>query len=89
MATARKSRKLTPEQLLAEEEEAFRRQLARLLRTFQGQYVAVHRGRVVGHSADDEELARRMYAKLGDDPFYIGKVEREPTVYELPSGATF
>jgi len=34
---------------------------------------------------DDEELARRMFEKWGDVPFYIAKVEREPTVYELPS----
>jgi len=26
-----------------------------------------------------------MFEKLGDVSFYITKVEREPTVYELPS----
>jgi hypothetical protein len=40
---------------------------------------------VVGHDPDDEELARRLFAELGDRPFYIAKVEREPTVDELPS----
>ena len=40
---------------------------------------------MVGHGPDDEELARQMYERLGDVPFYIARVEREPTVYELPS----
>jgi hypothetical protein len=39
----------------------------------------------VGHAEDDEELAERMFKKLGDVPFYIAKVEEEPTVYDLPS----
>lgn len=26
-----------------------------------------------------------MFAKLGDVPFCIGRVEHEPSVYELPS----
>jgi hypothetical protein len=26
-----------------------------------------------------------MFEKFGDAPFYIVKVEKEPTVYELPS----
>jgi hypothetical protein len=26
-----------------------------------------------------------MFERLGDAPFYIAKVEKEPSVYELPS----
>lgn len=69
----------------AAEEQAFRQKRAHLLRRYEGQFVALYHGRVVGHGMDDEELAQRMFAKLGDVPFYIVRVEKEPTVYELPS----
>ena len=69
----------------AAEERAFRQKRARLLRRYEGQFVALYQGRVVGHSPDDEELARGMFEKFGDASFYIVKVEKEPTVYELPS----
>jgi hypothetical protein len=26
-----------------------------------------------------------MYERLGDVPFYIARVERQPTIYDLPS----
>jgi hypothetical protein len=39
-----------------------------------------NRGRVIAHGPDDEELAQRLFADLGDKLFYIAKVEREPTV---------
>ena len=55
------------------------------MKKYRGEFVALYRGSVVGHAADDEELARRMYEKLGDVPFYIGKVQRDLPVYELPS----
>ena len=67
------------------EAQTFRRKRAQLLQRYEGQFVAFYRGRVVGHGPDDEELARQMYERLGDAPFYIARVEREPTVYELPS----
>jgi len=86
MAILKTQRKwLLPEEPLAVEEEAFRRKRAQLLRRYEGQFVALYQGRVVGHGTDDEELARQLYEKLGDVSFYIAKVEREPTVYELPS----
>jgi len=69
----------------AAEEQAFHRKQAYLLRRYKGQFIALYQGRVVGHGVDDEELARRMFEKLGDLPFYIAKVEKAPTVYELPS----
>jgi hypothetical protein len=40
---------------------------------------------VVGHGPSDEELARQMFEKFGDAPFLIQRVEKEPTVYEVPS----
>ncbi len=74
-----------PEDTLAAEEQAFRKKRGQLLRRYEGQFVAFYHGRVVGHGTDDEELALRMFEKFGDAPFYIAKVSKEPTVYELPS----
>lgn len=79
-----KSQELS-EEAFAAEEAAFRRKRAQLLGRYEGQFVALYQGRVAGHAADDEELAQKMFEKLGDVPFYIVKVEKEPTVYELPS----
>lgn len=88
MATI-KTRKMpmpkTLDSALAQEQRAFRRKRTQLLRRYEGQFVALHQGRLVGYGRDDEELALRMFKKLGDAPFYIAKVEKEPTVYELPS----
>lgn len=67
------------------EAHAFRRKLPQLLARYEGEFVALYRGRVVGHGVNDEDLAERMYERLGDVPFYIARVERRPTVYELPS----
>ena len=50
--------------------------------------MALYQGRVVRHGPDDEELAQEMFEQFGDVPFYIAKVEKEPTVYELPSPET-
>lgn len=67
------------------ERHAFLRQRPRLLRSHAGEYVAFHRGRLVGHDRDDEALAGRMFAKYADASLYIARVEAEPTVWEFPS----
>lgn len=67
------------------EEQAFHQQKTELLRQYKDQFVAIYQERVVDHASDDEELAKRMFDKFGDVPFYIAKVEIVPTVYELPS----
>jgi hypothetical protein len=85
MATIKKMQKDSVEQALAAEQKAFRRQQAQLMARYEGEYVALHMGHVVAHGADDEELAKSLYAKLGDKLFYIVKIEREPTICELPS----
>ncbi|HZO89226.1 MAG TPA: DUF5678 domain-containing protein [Chthonomonadaceae bacterium] len=74
-----------PEEPFQKEQEALRRQWARLLKQYEGQYVALYQGQVVGHSADDEVLAQELFETLGDVPFYIAKIEKQPTVYNLPS----
>ncbi|HEY6181241.1 MAG TPA: DUF5678 domain-containing protein [Terriglobales bacterium] len=70
---------------LEEERRAFERQRAKLLRRYAGEYVAIFEGRVADHGKDDELLAARMFQKVGDAPFYIGRVERVPSVCEVPS----
>jgi hypothetical protein len=82
VTTKRHAQSIKP---LANEAQALRRKLPRLLKDYEGQFVALYGGRVVGHGVDDEELATRMYERLGDVPFYIARVERQPTVYDLPS----
>lgn len=74
-----------PQEPLEGEQQVFLRKLPQLRRRYQGQFVALYQGRVVGYGSDDEELAQRMFEKLGDVLFYIAKVEKELTIYELPS----
>ncbi len=76
---------IAPEDLLAAEEQVFRQKRTQLLRRYAGQFIALYQGRVVGHGVDDEALAQDMFAQLGDVPFYLVKVAREPLVYDLPS----
>ena len=65
-------------------QRAFERQRAHLLRRHLGQYVAFYGSRIVDHDKDDEDLAARLFAELGDVPFSIARVERTPTVYDAP-----
>jgi hypothetical protein len=85
MGRTRKPVGPSAEDALAANEQAFQRQRAELLRRYEGEYVALRAGRVVAHGPDDEELARRLFADSGDQPFYIAKVEQTPTIHELPS----
>jgi len=87
MSTAKTQagRSALPKDPLMKEAAAFRRRLPRLLRTYEGEYVALYQGRVAGHGSDDEELAGRMYQELGDVPFYIARVEEAPVVCDIPS----
>jgi hypothetical protein len=83
------SKKLKEQEVVMEpfaaEERAYGKKRAGLLQRYRGQYVALYRGHVVGHGPSDEELAERMFEKFGDAPFLIQRVEKEPTVYEVPS----
>jgi hypothetical protein len=50
-----------------------------------GMYVAVHHRQVVGSDPDELALFKRLTAKYGDVPFFIGRVERKPRVKRVPS----
>jgi hypothetical protein len=70
---------------LAGEELAFWQWRPRLIKRLAGQYVAFYRGRLVDHDKDDEALALRLFRKLGDVAFYIARLEKTPSVCEIPS----
>jgi hypothetical protein len=52
---------------------------------FRGRFVAIYRGKVVGTDDDIKELARKTYEEYGYVPIYMGKVQKEERVTELPS----
>ncbi len=70
---------------LEAEEQAFERQRAHLLRRYPGRFVALYGGRVVAHDKNAEMLAARLFIELGDVPFFIARVEKRRSVYDLPS----
>ena len=77
--------KISTDDRLAREERAYKRQRPQLLRRYAGLFVAIYGGRVVGRDKDAEALAARLFARLGDVPFFIARVEKQPSVYDLPS----
>jgi hypothetical protein len=73
------------EDALCIERRAFERQLSHLLRRYSGQFVAFYGGRLVDRDKDPEALAARLFVELGDVSFFIARVEKRPSVYDLPS----
>lgn len=74
--------------------EAFERERQAFLRIkdsllddpeFRGRFVAIYEGNIVGQDEDNRELAKRVYSRYGYVPIYIGKIERERRVIEMPS----
>ncbi len=65
---------------------AFRKMLPRLLKRYEGERVAIYKGKVVGHHKDFSALGRKTFEKLGDVPFIMPKVSRYwPETAELSS----
>jgi hypothetical protein len=64
----------------AKEYETFQRLLPELLKTYRGQYVVIHDGRVVDSGTDDLALALRFFAKHGNVPIHVGLVTDEPAI---------
>jgi hypothetical protein len=50
-----------------------------------GMYVAVRHRQVVGSDPDELALLKRLTAKYGDVPLFIGRVERQARVKRIPS----
>jgi len=48
-----------------------------LLDQYEGQYVAIHQGRVVDHDTDKLKLGLRVYQRFGYLPIYVQLVSRQ------------
>jgi len=59
----------------------------RLLKTkeYLNEFIAVHNGEIVDHDENNVDLAKRVYEKYGYIPIYMGKVEREESIKDIPS----
>ncbi|KPV61753.1 MAG: hypothetical protein AOA66_1723 [Candidatus Bathyarchaeota archaeon BA2] len=83
-----KKEKRSPElEAFERERQAFLRMKDSLLGNpeYRRKFVAIYKGEIVGQDEDNRELARRVYSRYGYVPIYIGKIERERRVIEMPS----
>src|SRR5947209_2504164 len=60
------------------ERQAFWRLLPELLKTYRGQYVAIHEGRPAGNGPDIIEVALQAHRQYGQVPIYVDLVTDEP-----------
>lgn len=60
------------------EERHYEAQHAELLALYQGQYIAMHDGKVVDHDVDRVALSRRIRSKYGKTAVLITQVREEP-----------
>jgi len=74
---------------LEEEFRAYRKMLPKLLQRYENEYVAIYRGKLLGHHADDRELARRTFKKVGHVAFLLTKVSKTQRTDEFPSPEEF
>ena len=51
---------------------------------FQGAYVAVLDGQIVGTDRDELSLFKAVTETYGDVPLFIGRIERQPRVRRIP-----
>jgi hypothetical protein len=60
------------------ERRAFFKRLSESPKEHEGEYVAIHDGKLVGPGADHAEVALKAYADFGYVPIFVGKVTVEP-----------
>jgi hypothetical protein len=71
---------------LRQEHEALLRMWPELLKTHQGQYVAIHDGQLVEAGPDKVAVALRAYKRFGYVPIYVHLVTDQPQpVVKIPS----
>jgi hypothetical protein len=63
----------------------YRKQRRSLLRRYAGQYVAIVDSKLVDHDRDCFPLADRVFARFGDRPIYIPRVEARDRVIRIRS----
>ncbi|MBI2217270.1 MAG: type II toxin-antitoxin system prevent-host-death family antitoxin [Candidatus Rokubacteria bacterium] len=66
------------------ERAAFARLEPRLRRRYRGRWVGIQTGRVVAVGGDPEGLARRLFRRLGNKAFFVGRVGAPPPLLDLP-----
>lgn len=66
------------------ERAAFGRLEPRLRRRYLGRWVGISGGRVVAVGDDPEEVARRLFRRLGTEAFFVGRVGAPPPLLDLP-----
>jgi hypothetical protein len=66
------------------ERAAFERLQKRLARSHHGRWIAVHGGRKFDEDDDEDALYARVSRKLGNVPFFIGRVGVPPEVVDMP-----
>jgi hypothetical protein len=59
------------------EKRAFWTMWGQMLDRFEGQYVAVHQGRIVDYDSDKIRLGLRVYRQFGYTPIYFQLVTRQ------------
>ena len=69
---------------LEREQQTFERLKPELLRTHQGQWVAIHQGEVVEAGQDRSQVLDSVYDRFGYVPAYVQLVDERPRIYKLP-----
>lgn len=60
------------------EQKEFEKQRAALLAHYPGEYIAMHKGRVIDHDRSVGALHNRVFAQLGRTPVLLKRVTAEP-----------
>ena len=63
---------------MEEEQAAYERQREEIIAQYEGEYVAVHGGKVVDHDLDEIALLRRINANYPNDVVHMRLVTRRP-----------
>ncbi|MFO0589849.1 MAG: DUF5678 domain-containing protein [Polyangiaceae bacterium] len=67
-----------------EQKRCFEQLLPRLTGRYEGRFVAVRGGRVIGSDVDQDKLFERLWEKLGGKTFFIGRVGGKTPIVEMP-----
>ena len=68
---------------LRPEIEAYQHLLPELLKEHEGEWVAIHNGKVLEISSNHTEMAHRLMQQ-GIYPLYIERIQKEPRVADIP-----
>ena len=74
---------LSPDDEWEQARQAFEQMRSKLLKTHEGQFVAILNNQVVDADAEIGTLARRVYARFGYRPIYMQKVTEQPRVARI------